>query len=264
MTVGEIARLCNEHLVLSFESMANAMPNGNVKHFGGATLVRTGLPDAAFNMVFLFESCGSQNELFRGIRSSFIEALTPWEIVTNPSGSPELTSLIQEFGLVKVEQQPGMFLDAVPEETPKVPTGFEIKQVSDIEVIRVMLGIGMTSFGNWSGAIPEPMATALSGTMLPARPSCYLGYFEERPVATSIRLSAHGVAGIYFVGTLPEFRRRGFGEAMTWRAVIDGKKEGCIHCCLQASQLGRPIYERMGFRRVIDYEIWRPVRVNQY
>jgi predicted acetyltransferase len=60
-------------------------------------------------------------------------------------------------------------------------------------------------------------------------------------------------AGIYNVATLPSHRKRGYGEAMTWRAVAGGAAAGCDVAILQASQMGRPIYERMGFRLVAPY-----------
>jgi predicted acetyltransferase len=61
------------------------------------------------------------------------------------------------------------------------------------------------------------------------------------------------VAGIYFVSTLAEFRRRGFGEAMTWRAIADARTTGCTLSYLQASRMGRHIYEGMGFRVFEEY-----------
>jgi predicted acetyltransferase len=68
------------------------------------------------------------------------------------------------------------------------------------------------------------------------------------------------VAGIYFVSTLLEFRRRGFGEAMTWRGVLDGRATGCRLSYLRASRMGRPMYEKIGFRVVEEYRGWRKPR----
>jgi hypothetical protein len=48
-------------------------------------------------------------------------------------------------------------------------------------------------------------------------------------------------------------RRRGYGAAMTARAVADGVVAGCDVAALQASEMGRPIYERLGFRTVVRY-----------
>ena len=44
---------------------------------------------------------------------------------------------------------------------------------------------------------------------------------------------------------------------MAWRAVLDGRAAGCTLGYLQASKMGRPIYEKMGFRVVGEYREWR-------
>jgi ribosomal protein S18 acetylase RimI-like enzyme len=73
-------------------------------------------------------------------------------------------------------------------------------------------------------------------------------------VASSALIVIDGVAGVHYVGTLASHRRRGFGEAMTRHAVDEGAQAGCRSATLQASEMGQPIYERMGFRVVTQYK----------
>ena len=48
---------------------------------------------------------------------------------------------------------------------------------------------------------------------------------------------------------------------MTWRAVREGAARGCVMSNLTASDMGRPLYERMGFRLVAPFLIFaRPGR----
>jgi len=68
--------------------------------------------------------------------------------------------------------------------------------------------------------------------------------------STAALILSDGVAGIYNVATPEPFRRRGLGEATTRAAVDAGRRHGCALATLQASEMGYPIYERMGFRTV--------------
>jgi predicted GNAT family acetyltransferase len=81
----------------------------------------------------------------------------------------------------------------------------------------------------------------------------YLGEAGGRAVAASTLVQTGSTAGIYNVATVNAFRRRGIGEAMTWHCVSYGLDSGCSLAVLQASSMGRPVYERMGFRTVAPY-----------
>ena len=81
----------------------------------------------------------------------------------------------------------------------------------------------------------------------------YLGCVDGEPVCTSAVVATGAIAGIYWVATLEKYRGRGLGEAITWESVKGGIALGCGIASLQASVLGQPVYERMGFRTPFDY-----------
>lgn len=77
-------------------------------------------------------------------------------------------------------------------------------------------------------------------------------------VGTALLFDAHGVAGVYLVATAEEHRRRGIGAALTAAALEEGRRRGLRVGTLQASGLGAPVYARMGFETVAEYELYRP------
>lgn len=85
------------------------------------------------------------------------------------------------------------------------------------------------------------------------RETLYVGYADGRAVAASALIASQRVAGADNVACLREQRRRGFGEAMTGHAVRRGRETGCVVASLQASEMGRPLYERMGFKPAGGY-----------
>ena len=104
------------------------------------------------------------------------------------------------------------------------------------------------------GAPPGFLAPVLPET-LAEQPgyAAFALYVEGEVAATAALVVVDDIAGIYNVGTREAFRRRGFGGAVTAAAVAEGARRGCRLTTLQASAMGHPVYERMGFRTVTTW-----------
>jgi ribosomal protein S18 acetylase RimI-like enzyme len=76
--------------------------------------------------------------------------------------------------------------------------------------------------------------------------------------ASGLLVQSGHVAGVYTIGVVEEFRRRGIGEAMTWEVLRTGRDAGCRVGVLQSSEMGYPLYERMGFGTVVTYHHFEP------
>jgi ribosomal protein S18 acetylase RimI-like enzyme len=90
-----------------------------------------------------------------------------------------------------------------------------------------------------------------------AREEHFVGYLHGDPVATVSLVTAGGTAGIYNVTTVEAARGRGIGAAMTVAAARHGAARGFDLATLQASRMGRPVYERLGFEFVCDLHPYR-------
>jgi GNAT superfamily N-acetyltransferase len=124
------------------------------------------------------------------------------------------------------------------------PAGFDIKRVEtenwDDHVQALAAGFGM----------PIDLTARLFGPALAeaAEYAAFNAYVDGEVASTAALIVSDAVAGIYNVATPDAFRRRGLGEAATRAAVAEGQRRGCVMSTLQASDMGHPIYERMGFR----------------
>ncbi len=65
-----------------------------------------------------------------------------------------------------------------------------------------------------------------------------------------------GDCGIYTVGTLPHWRRRGLAKALTRHILTDAYHRGARTATLQSTRMGQPLYESLGFEPVGRYEEW--------
>jgi len=88
----------------------------------------------------------------------------------------------------------------------------------------------------------------------------YLARLDGQPVATFALFCAAGVAGICEVCTIPSARGQGIGAAITLAPLLDGRAMGYRIAVLQASQMGEPVYRRLGFAAycTLDAYCWRP------
>ena len=75
----------------------------------------------------------------------------------------------------------------------------------------------------------------------------YLGQLDGAPVATATLVLDGDVAGVWNVGTLPEWERKGIGGAMMRHILLDAEGLGYKASMLLASPQGVPLYERLGY-----------------
>ena len=126
----------------------------------------------------------------------------------------------------------------------------EIRRVTDAAGIDVHCRVVTAGFGS-----DPAVAIGTACQDLLERPECvvYVGYTEGAPVASALGWRSGRTIGVYSIATIESARRRGYGAAMTARVMADGLAAGCDVAALQASVMGRPIYERLGFRTVVGY-----------
>ena len=83
------------------------------------------------------------------------------------------------------------------------------------------------------------------------------GYVEDDLVGVAAALVTDHQIDVCFVATQPDARRRGYGAALTWAATLADPR---LPAVLEASDDGRPVYERMGYREVGRMSLWERPR----
>ncbi len=66
------------------------------------------------------------------------------------------------------------------------------------------------------------------------------------------------IGSIMGVATVPAFRRRGLGTALTWAAVREGAARGCTRATLAAQGASFDLYRKMGFVHVCNHRAYAP------
>lgn len=222
---------------------------------------RTGRPEAYANHVLVARLDDADADAsIDGLVGGMGRDGVPYVWWVMPSFSPaDLGARLERHGLVRDGTWPAHALpihDLV--EPPPVP-GLEIRRVASGTDLDAYLGIVGQALSP-SAAFTEMLGDACRaiGFAEDAPEEHVIGLLDGAPVATASLMVAGGAAGIYNVATLEAARRRGIGAAMTAAAVRRGGERGLELATLQASAMGRPIYERLGFRFVCDLVPFRP------
>ncbi len=82
------------------------------------------------------------------------------------------------------------------------------------------------------------------------------GTVNGEPAGTATIFHWHGVSCIADISVVPAFRRRGIGAAMTAHAVNASRLLTTDIAYLEASAMGEPVYQRLGFREVVRAHGW--------
>lgn len=80
---------------------------------------------------------------------------------------------------------------------------------------------------------------------------------SKKPVSVASMVIENGVSGIYYVGTLEEYRGRGLGALIAERSTNLGFDLGARMCVLQASELGERVYKKLNYKGIGYYRIYR-------
>ncbi len=166
----------------------------------------------------------------------------------------DLLAAAEAAGLQFAYAMPEMTLRA-PVQTPALPSDVELRRLATKGQAEDYWRVAIASYASL-GFPPEVFAgySDHSG-LLAENVAAFLAYLDGEPVAIAMTIVSDGVAGIYWVGTLEQARGKGLGRAVTAAATNAGFELGADLASLQASPMGKPIYEAMGYETIFDYRL---------
>jgi GNAT superfamily N-acetyltransferase len=85
---------------------------------------------------------------------------------------------------------------------------------------------------------------------------CYRARLDGEVVCVVATADVDGDCGVYWVATLPEARGRGLTGRLMAIGLAAGRDRGCDISTLQATKLGRPVYDRLGYRDAGTLQMW--------
>ena len=80
---------------------------------------------------------------------------------------------------------------------------------------------------------------------------------HQRAVAGAWSFRHDRDCGIYAIGTVPTWRRRGFARALVEHVLADAQLHGASTATLQSTRMGQLLYESLGFQPAGRCEEWQ-------
>jgi ribosomal protein S18 acetylase RimI-like enzyme len=149
----------------------------------------------------------------------------------------------------------GHVLDANPEAMIIDLEDAEPPRENDPEPARDPSGADLGAVNDRAYGMKDTFARILGhGELDPAH--TYVARLDGEAAATVVTSDHDGDCAIWWVAVAPEARGRGLAAGLMRRALADGKARGCTTSTLQATKLGQPVYERLGYRGLGPIEMW--------
>jgi GNAT superfamily N-acetyltransferase len=257
MAYDELVALEHENWIAYVTGVVTCTSRAVVTRANGVVSVMTGLPMDWFNQVLIEGEEATPTSVLAGVAQAR-EGGHHFVVRLREGIDDRFIPTLIQAGLAPAGEEtstPGMVafpidLDAIAKQS--VPE-LNIQQVTDAAGIDAHRQTATAGFG----AEPALAEGSVCANLLD-RPDCvvYVGYADGDPVVSGLGWRSGRTIGVYSIATIAPARRRGYGAAMTARVVADGALAGCDVAALQASEMGRPIYERLGFRTVITYDAY--------
>jgi len=228
------------------------LPGGRLDHVAGCARWLCDVPLPLFNGVIGMPGGDHLDTSIAAVLEPFDAAAIPllWVV---PAHEGAIIRALGARGFAVEFGTPTMTIDLAKLPPLEAPAGTTIDEVdADPEALRDAAMIALTSNGMppWSVG---PYLEALE--RVPDRETIrtFLARRDGAPLAASTLVSAGGVAGLYNVGTLPDARRTGLGGLVSTAAMTAGRDAGYRVGVLQSSDLGRPVYQAMGFQECATF-----------
>lgn len=256
-----LARLEHENMVGAIAIAAGNSPAALIRRERGVALIATGLAIRLFNQVIVTDGDVATPEALADAVAVTRERGDRFVVNLRDGTDDRFVPLVRQLGLVRASDgpwMPGMALHPLPPPDGPARSGavdgrLEIRRVHDDRGVEDHIITAVTGF-----ELPESIIRAIVTVAMTQRDdtAVYVGYEAGRPVCTGLGVRTGRTIGIYNIATLPDARRQGHGAAMTRRVMDDGRAAGCDTAILQASEMGAPVYDRLGFRTVVEYVAW--------
>jgi predicted N-acetyltransferase YhbS len=255
----ELERLADLNLVAMIRHRMRTTAGARLQEEDGVLLYSVGrsVASAHLNGLLRLERGADAGAVLACARRFFQPSSDELVIWVRDLDDEDLEAGLRDAGLVATREPgiPCMFIER-PFDDIAPPEEIELRRVEDIGDAEDYARVVTTAF-----ELEEEVARAVFAgreSLLAPHVAAFVARLGGAPVAAALALRSGPVAGLYYVGTVPEARGRRLGELCTRAATNAGFAMGARTVVLQASIMGEPLYRKMGYELLRYYRWYRP------
>ena len=246
----------------AWRMMCGGSPGSSLARGEGVEYVFSGRPIPFFNVAILTARAISTDHLQSRAREACVWASdkgVPWLFVlTHEALDPDVdaAALLDACELAPLMPMTGMLTERV---TPAAtaPSGLELSVPGDDAGCSTILDLNSAAYGMDLAAAKDLVGTASFW----ANHFPVIGAVGGTPAVTASVLMTDTCRYVALVATDPAQQRRGFANAAMRRALelsatVYGERSTVLH----ATAVGRPVYERMGYRAISNHTLFMEKR----
>jgi GNAT superfamily N-acetyltransferase len=147
----------------------------------------------------------------------------------------------------------GMALHTPPP-APALPVDTELVQVTDRAGVEEFAEVHRGVFRDGDRDVAAVDHFASPGALLAPNVAAVVARVDGAAVSCAMVIHSGRAAGVYWVATRAAARNRGLGTLVTGAVARMGFDYGAEVVVLQATELGAPVYRKMGFDPFTDYQ----------
>jgi ribosomal protein S18 acetylase RimI-like enzyme len=255
----------DENLRTAMQFFGRASGVGSVQPVEGGLAIYSGLEYGVFNIALITRpvAVGELEIRLAELGRFFRQRTLRWSVwlcedMLDSAVRRRERQIFANYGMRPISQPPGMLAPTLRPPAHALPE-IDVRPVNDKATRAAFAEITSIAF-----EIPYAIAQAVysrekawGNNIAAGDYQGFVGYVDGRAASIIAVVAAAGAIGVYSLATMPEFRKRGYAEAMLRTAV--GKvsaQTGLTQVILQSTDAGYELYKRMGFRDVTKFTVY--------
>ena len=190
----------------------------------------------------VYEDPAALQDAYAELEAAYTDAWTVWV----PDHDHETAGFLERQGHLLDADPEAMILDLDAIERPPEPPAFD--PGADPRVIGELNDVAYGTPGSFTRALAR----------LAPREGLYA--YTAGPGSCLLTMDHEDDCSVWFVATDPAARGQGLAGALMAHSLADARERGRTTSTLQATDLGRPVYERMGYRSLGEIQMWEKRR----